>query len=446
MQKNRLNEDHFTRIRKFRQLYPQCFLKRRDVLCSLAEALKQTPHLSSFAELSLAPAFQHRWPSVYDIDKAEIATDKLNLLCLQQVPVRAMSFYALDVMNLRRAASETLKDRMVCHGAKREAFGNGIVLGLPYSLLCLTENAGSSWAPSVNCQRIRPEQKAVEVAVGQLQWLAANTEPDCTSVALDGGYGNLGFFLGLQGTEVFAAARMRNDRMLYRRPAERGGGRGRPAKYGKPFKFSEAETWGAAEETQEFEDGRYGRVRLEKWSRLRLRAAEEVVEIEVVRVQIHLEREKPKRARWYGIHNGTGKPTGLGRCLETIKHRWTIEPGNRFRKDRLHAEVPRFREAESSDRWMQLGQVVEWETYLFRESADDQRMPWQKPLSVEQLTPGRVLKSLAANLGEVGEFSPEVRPRGKSKGWEKGRVRRRPERHQIKLKGKKKPRVVEKVE
>lgn len=421
-------------------------MKRRGVLCSLAEALKQTPHLNSFAELSLAPAFRHEWSSVYDITKAKIATEKLNLICLQQVPVRAMNFYALDVMNLRRAASETLKERMVCHGAKREAFGNGIVLGLPYSLLCLTENVGSSWAPTVSCARIKPAEKAVAVAVGQLQWLAAQTESDGTSVALDGSYGNLGFFQGLQGTEVFATARMRNDRTLYRRPAERGGGRGRPAKYGKPFKCSEPETWGEAEETAEFEDGRYGRVRLEKWSRLRLRTAKEVVEIEVVRVQIHLERERPHRARWYGIHNGTEQSTGLRRCLETIKHRWTIEGGNRFRKDRLHAEVPKFREAESCDRWMQILQIVEWETYLFRESAGDERMPWQKPLSIGQLTPGRVLKSLAANLGRVGEFSPEVLPRGKSSGWEKGRVRRRPERHPIRLKGKKKPKVVEKVE
>ena len=60
-----LNEAHFTPIRDFRQQYRECFLKRRDVLCSLADALKQTSHLNSFVELSLAPAFQHRWQSIY---------------------------------------------------------------------------------------------------------------------------------------------------------------------------------------------------------------------------------------------------------------------------------------------------------------------------------------------------------------------------------------------
>ena len=85
---------------------------------------------------------------------------------------------------------------------------------------------------------------------------------------------------------------------------------------------------------------------------------------------------------------------------------------------------------------------------MWRENAKDERMPWQKELSEEKLTPGRVLKSLAKNLIEVGEFSPEVLPRGKSKGWEKGRARSQPTKYKIKLKGKVRsaPKLVKKVE
>jgi hypothetical protein len=125
-------------------------LKRRDVLCSLIEAVKQTSQLNSFVELSLAPSFRHQWHSDYAITESEIDTERLNLLCLAEVPEREKIYYALDVMNVRRAESETLKARMVCHGAKREAFGNGVVLGLPYSILAFTENASSSWAMTVN--------------------------------------------------------------------------------------------------------------------------------------------------------------------------------------------------------------------------------------------------------------------------------------------------------
>ncbi len=445
-EKNSLNENDFTPIRKFRQQYSQCFLKRRDAMCSLVEAVKQSSHLNSFVELSLAPTFRHQWHSIYAITDAEIDVKKLNLLCLDQVPERESLYYALDVMNVRRAESETLKDRMVCHGAKREAFGNGVVLGLPYSTLAFTENASSSWAMTVNSERVKPDEKAVSVAVKQIEWLFDNKTEAQTSVGLDGSYGNVGFFLELRGKDAFAVARMRNDRTMYRRPIRRAEGRGNQAKYGEKFKFNEPESLGEAEEIIEFEDEKHGLVRIEKWSNLRFRVAKELVEIEVMRSQIHLEREEPPAPRWYGIHNGSEEKTELNRSYQTVKHRWTIEPSNRFRKERLYAESPKFREAESSDKWLKVAQIIEWETYLFRDCAKDERMPWQKELAGEKLTPGRVLKSLALNLQEVGEFSPEVLPRGKSNGWEKGRARSRPTKYKIKLKGKKKPKPVKKVE
>jgi hypothetical protein len=104
-------------------------LKRRDALASLVEAVKQTSHLNSFVELSLAPSFRHTWHSGYGISDAEIDSQGLNLLCLAQVPEREQVFYSLAVFNVRRAKSETLAERVVCHGAKREAFGNGVIWG-----------------------------------------------------------------------------------------------------------------------------------------------------------------------------------------------------------------------------------------------------------------------------------------------------------------------------
>lgn len=286
----------------------------------------------------------------------------------------------------------------------------------------------------------------MQVAVKQIEWLFENKATAETSVGLDGGYGNVGFFLGLKGKKAFAVARMRNDQTLYGRPKKEVGKRGRTPKYGEKFKFNESASLGEAEEVLEFEDEKHGSVRLEKWSRLRFRVAQEVVEIVVMRSQIHLERKKPPKPRWYGIDNQTGEETELKRCYQTVKHRWTIEPSNRFRKERLYAEIPKFREAESSDKGLKISQIIEWEPYLWREFAADERMPWQKELSQEKLMPGRVLKSLAKNFWEVGEFSPELLPRGKSNGWEKGRMRRRPAKYKIKLKGKKKPKSVEQVE
>lgn len=187
--KNYLNVENFTRLVDFRQQIRRCFLKRCDALSSLLDAVKQSSHLNSFVELRLAAWFKHRWQSVYAaIEESRIDNKKLNRLCLEQVPKRERLSFALDVMNVRRPESETLKERVICHGAKREAFGNGIIYGLPYSLLAFCDNASSSWAMTVHTERVRPEAKAVAVAVEQIQWLFENIrEPSRASVGFDGG-------------------------------------------------------------------------------------------------------------------------------------------------------------------------------------------------------------------------------------------------------------------
>lgn len=49
--------------------------------------------------------------------------------------------------------------------------------------------------------------------------------------------------------------------------------------------------WPTPEEVLEFEDPKFGRVRLELWSALRFRVKKETVDIAVVRSQIRLEKD-----------------------------------------------------------------------------------------------------------------------------------------------------------
>ncbi len=302
------------------------------------------------------------------------------------------------------------------------------VLGVAF-----VKQRGASWAPSLHTQRVKPSQSAVDVAVRQASWIAeqltAETSPE---IALDGSYGNLKFFRGIRGVRSFATARMRNDRVLYQIPQTPAEGEpmkpGRPPKYGQEFRFADPQTWPTPDEVLEFENAQYGRVRLQLWSTLRFRTKKnEIVDIPaVVRSQIHLERDQPPAPHWYGVHNGTTEETTLGRVFECITHRWPIEPANRFRKERLYAELPKVRQAEASDLWLQLLQVIEWQLYLWHPAANDAHLPWQKPLALEQLTPGRVIRSLSENLKRVGTPVSAVLPRGKSPGWPSGRVRTAP--------------------
>src|SRR5204862_1442782 len=159
---------------------------------------------------------------------------------------------------------------------------------------------------------------------------------------------------------------------------------------------------GEAVEKVSFEDAEHGRVHLQLWRGLGFRKKGRFFDVEVIRSRIHLENEKPPKEHWYIAYNGKPEQSiSVRQWYETITHRWAIEPANRFRKERLYAELPKVRAAAASDLWLQLLQVVEWELYLWRPAANDAHLPWQKPLAPEQLTPGRVIRSLSENLDRV---------------------------------------------
>lgn len=437
-------------LTQFRQQVYALLEKQADVLFELTDAVIQTPHPSSFTALALAPAVTRGWGSLSEA----LATGRLNeaalrQLCLAQLPAgRTRYHFALDVMSLRRMHSPTLQERVYCHGAQREVGGTGVIVGLPYSLLAFVEQRGTSWAPAVHTQRVRPGESAVAVALAQTQWLAEHLPPELLAeTALDGSYGNVPFFLGVRGQRLFATARLRHDRVFYQIPSPPSPApagkkrRGRRRKYGAAFKCNEPSTWPPPAETLELEDAVYGRVRLQLWSALRLRVKGATLDLTVVRSCIQTDKAKPPAAHWYGVYNGTAEPTTLARVFECIAQRWPIEPANRFRKDRLHAELPKVRQAAASDVWMQLLQVIEWELYLFRGQARDVRLPWQAPLTTAQLTPGRVIRALAEHLPQVGTPTAKVLPRGKAPGWKKGRPRTKPTRYRLTSKRRKQARA-----
>lgn len=445
MTNNKPTQAHLNSLTDFRQQVYALFENQRDVLFEITDAVIQTSAARSYAELSLAPAFTRQWPSLYSaLADGAIDVEGLRALCLRQAPCeQSRLHFALDVMAVRRMRSPTLKDRVFCHGAQREVGGKGVIIGLPYSILAYVERRGASWAPSVHTQRVKPGEGAVEVAVTQACWVAERLPAETTSeIALDGSYGNLRFFCGMRGVRTFATARMRNDRVLYQLPQTppkgEKGKRGRRPKYGPGFRFADPRTWPEPNEVLEFEDSGFGRVRLELWSALRFRVKQEVVDISVVRSQIHLERDKPPAPHWYGVHNGTTEETTPARVFECLTHRWPIEPANRFRKERLYAELPKVRQAEGSDLWLELLQVVEWELYLWRPAASDAHLPWQQPLAPDQLTPGRVIRSLSENLERVGTPVPAALPRGKSPGWPPGHRRTAPTIYRLESRKRKK--------
>ncbi len=171
------------------------------------------------------------------------------------------------------------------------------------------------------------------------------------------------------------------------------------------------------------------------------------VGVAVIRSRIHLAAKEPPPPHWYLAHNGRPEdPLGLADWYETSAHRWGLEPANRFRKERLYAELPKVQTAGRSDHWQLLLQVMEWMLYFARLAVTQKVLPWQKPPPPEKITPNRVIESLAGHLSEVGTPAQPPLPRGNAPGWPTGRPRTRPERYQLVPKTPKKTTKVSKNE
>ncbi len=447
---NPITQAHFTRLRQFRQQAYDLLGHRKDAFFELLDAVVETPVARSFAELSLAPNSHRQWPSLYQA-LAEVTYDQqlLDELSLAQVPTDQVAHFAIDVFSVRRMRSPTLKERRYCHGAAREVGGHGVIIGLPYSITAWTSQRGSSFSPPVNIRRLKPGAKAVEVAVAQVLWLGLHTPSSLDwRAALDGAYGNREFFAPLQEKEVQVVARTRCDRVLYRRATVADYcGRGRKPVFGPAFRCKEERSWGEPDETIGLEDPQQGRVELQLWRGLGLRKKGRFVAVELIRSQIHAEQEKPPAARWYLAWNGKSEqPLSVRQWYETIVSRWGIEPANRFRKERLYAELPKVRTAASSDHWLMALQLIEWQLYLARTEVAQKVLPWQKPQASTQITPNRVIQSLPGHFSQLGTPVRLVQPRGKAPGWLTGRARSVPEKYQLTSRRRKKAAQVSKNE
>ena len=78
--------------------------------------------------------------------------------------------------------------------------------------------------------------------------------------------------------------------------------------------------------------------------------------------------------------------------------------------------------------------MMTWELWLAREMMVDNPLPWQKPQV--NLTPGRVAQGFGTVIAMIGTPASAPKPRGKSPGWQKGKIRTKKLRYPLIKKGK----------
>lgn len=433
MEKPHSTDKHINKLIEFRQaLYQHGFAGLRDAQFELVDALLLSGPISSFPELSLCPVFRRQWPSAYAaVEEGRQDTDWLRRYLCSQVPTQWVEVFALDTTAWPRPSAPTLPDRQYVHSPTAAIGGSSTVIGYPYSELAWVAQGRSSWALPIDIERVTSYRHAIEVGVAQVKQLCRIR--GCFDIFVgDGSYGNHRFLRPLRDEPCGLLVRLRRDRVLYGEPPPYSG-RGRPNVHGKRFGFKEPESWGEADQHLEFGDPKWGKVDIQYWSNLHASQAHDTP-FGVLRVCVHLERERPPQPLWLGWQGPAWPAYALWRYYQL---RWPIESSIRWRKQQLHWTMPQFQSPEASDRWTMLVSLAQWTMYLARPMVEDSPLPWQKAQS--DLTPGRVQQALGGLFTQIGTPAWPPKTRGKSPGWPKGRPRDRPARYPVVRKGLRRP-------
>jgi hypothetical protein len=419
---------HLNTLKTFRQtVYESGLGNARDALFELGDAVLLAPAVQSFAEFSLQPSFRRRWPMLYEaLQDGVIYRDSLLDLYRLQIPRTERPLLAGDHTAWSRLHARTLRERTVEHQPNAIPNAKPITVGQGYSTIVWLPETAGSWALPCLHERIAPTENPIGKVVVQLRQV-------CPIALFDAEYGCAPFLKQSADIACDKIVRLRRNLCLRGAPPPYAG-KGRPSVHGGKFKLSEPTTWDEPTEVLTLTDPELGPVRLSLWPAKHFTKAPTlpfpVVRLE--RLQAKGTRRDPKDLwmSWFGT-----TPPPLSTWWRSYLRRFGVDHWYRFTKQSLHWTLPQLKTPEQSERWSDLMPVLTWELWLARQVVVDKPLPWQKAQT--QLTPGRVRQSFGGILAQIGTPTRVAKPRGKSKGWPKGKARQRATRYPIVKKSKK---------
>ena len=401
-------------------IYRHTLGQRKDSLFDLTDAILTSAGPASLARLSLAPGFRRRWSSVSDALSAGRLDGPL-LRCLlvaalPAAPAAARPLWAIDASTWPRPAAQTSAERTYAHRVAIGTPQRGVVAGWEYQWLVGVPEAQGSWVLPLDVSRRGPTAgSATALAIRQLR-AALAARPAAVPrpvVTLDSGYDPVALAQAQLPADLLV--RLAGHRVFFRPPPPHRG-RGRPRRHGAPFRFKDAATWGTPDAHAALVDPQYGRVTVAVWGGLHAKAGVDTP-LTVVRVQVERlpHRQRPPAPLWLAWIGGP-LPADLHQLWRWYLRRFAAEHGFRFAKHDLGWTSVRPADPQAADRWTWLVAVVFWMLWLARPLVADQRLPWDRPLPADRLTPGRVRRAWPALLPQVGTPAHPPQPRGKAPG------------------------------
>ncbi|MEV7012270.1 NF041680 family putative transposase [Streptosporangium sp. NPDC051022] len=429
----------------FQQKLMNCFTRRPDALFELTDAILATGPVPSLPHLSLDPLHRRGHGSVYAaLAKGHINTDALRDLLATQVGQQPAVF-AADVSCWARNDAECSPGRGFYYHPARHSAGKPIIAGWAFSWLASLKLTTDSWTAPLDVMRLPPGTNINEVAAVQILRLLPRLPETGDQVPLfvfDGGYDAVRLVLALQCAPAQILVRIRSDRCFYADPPPaRPDALGRPRRHGTKFVCGDESTWPTPSTTLSTTDAQYGTITVCAWSDLHAKTQQHaghgsrgprpIVPGTVIRLTVTAlpGRTRTPTTLWLWWHSPTGCPPDLDLLWRSYVRRFDLEHTFRFCKQTLNWTVPRPRTPEQADRWTWLILAAYTQLCLARALVTDLRLPWEKPLPICRLTPGRVRRAFCSVRAKVGTPASAPQPCGHSPGRPRGSNRGPAPRH-----------------
>ena len=444
----------FTTLTAWRSAQYAACGRRRDALFDLCDALlaagpvPSPAHLSlQPAHLSLQPAHRRGWGSLYDaLASGRLYNPALRALLAAHPLDGGEAIYAVDASVWMRCDAETSPGRGVYSHPSRHSAGQPVVAGWAYQWVAQVGFAPDSWTAPMDVRRLRPHESVNAVAAEQIRALLERLpiEGSFPWFVFDAGYDSVQLAQALAGARAAILVRLRAGRSFYADPLSQPA-TGRPRRHGQKFDCSDATTWPVPMAELRTEDPRYGDVHVRAWAGLHPKTQEHATRgtrrprplvrgtlllVEVSRLPQPTQPPKPLWLWWQipGDDTGLAVPD-LDRAWRAYVRRFDLEHTLRFLKQSLNWTLPRVRHPEQADRWSWLVALAYTQLRLARPLVADRRLPWERSLAPERLTPGRVRRGFWRLLLLVGPPAKAPKPCGRSPGRPKGKRSGRAPRH-----------------
>jgi DDE superfamily endonuclease len=391
--------------------------RRADALFELTDAvLCAGGPVVSLPELSLEAVHRRGHGAMYDaLAQGRLDVSRLRLalagLELPRGTDRQISI-ALDVTPWPRPDAECSPGRLHCHRPCRCDGVRQTIPGWPYQVAAALGGGRTSWTGPLDAVRLGPDDDLTEVTAAQVRDLLARLrkagqwregDPEVLFV-LDAGYDIVRLTWLLRDEPVRLLGRIRADRVMHHPPGRRKGPTpGRQPRHGDAFRLADPATHPAPVQESTSRHDRFGAVTARCWGHLHPKLERRQggwaehpgdlpnVEGTLVHLAVeHLPGNRDPKPLWLWHSVPDAATHDVDRLWRIFLRRFDIEHTFRFWKQALGMTRPRLRYPEQADRWVWLILAAYTQLRLARPLAGDLRRPWEKHLTTDQLTPGRV--------------------------------------------------------